>query len=72
MLTVHMFHHKLGVRGKRKKELWSELDDIVVVGVSKKDRVVIGTNFNGDAGEGNRGDEEVMVSMIGMWKDRWW
>eukprot|EP00064_Thunnus_orientalis_P007896 superscaffoldBa00000903_g7918 len=63
-----------------KEEFWSELDE-VVESVHKKEGVVIGMNFNGYAGEGNRGDEEVMGSLkeIGDCKVRaylgsigWW
>ncbi|KAI5087280.1 gastrula zinc finger protein XlCGF28.1-like [Silurus meridionalis] len=43
-----------------KEKFWSELDE-VVEGVPKKERLVIGADFNGHVGEGNRVDEEVMV-----------
>ena len=42
-----------------KEDFWSELDE-VVESVSKEERVVIGADFNGHVGEGNRDDEEVM------------
>ncbi|KAI5628052.1 hypothetical protein C0J50_8290 [Silurus asotus] len=44
---------------EEKERFWSELDE-VVDGVPRKERLVIGTDFNGHVGEGNRGDEEVM------------
>ena len=42
-----------------KEDFWSELDE-VVESVSKDERVVIGADFNGHVGEGNKEDEEVM------------
>ncbi|KAI5099031.1 hypothetical protein C0J45_11170 [Silurus meridionalis] len=42
-----------------------------VESVSRKERLVIGADFNCHVGEGNRGDEEVMVGTAlrrGMWK----
>ncbi|KAI5625361.1 hypothetical protein C0J50_15068 [Silurus asotus] len=45
--------------GCEKDRFWGELDE-VVDGVPRNERLVIGTDFNGHVGEGNRGDEEVM------------
>ena len=43
---------------EEKEEFWSELDE-VVNRVPKEERMVIGVDFDGHVGEGNRGDEEV-------------
>ncbi|KAI2650822.1 4-hydroxy-tetrahydrodipicolinate synthase [Labeo rohita] len=42
---------------EEEEDFWSKLDE-VVVRVPKEEKVVIGPNFNGHVGEGNRGDEE--------------
>ncbi|KAI5099069.1 hypothetical protein C0J45_11208, partial [Silurus meridionalis] len=42
-----------------KEKFWSELDE-VVEDVPRNERLVIGADFNGHVGEGNRGDEEEM------------
>ncbi|KAI5615334.1 hypothetical protein C0J50_10843 [Silurus asotus] len=44
---------------EEKEKFWSELDE-VVDGVPRNERLVIGADFNGHVGEGNRGDQEVM------------
>ena len=41
----------------------------------KEERVVIGADFNGHVGEGNRGNENIMGRLATrreMRKDRWW
>ncbi|KAI5624613.1 hypothetical protein C0J50_15839 [Silurus asotus] len=43
----------------KKEKFWSEFYK-VMVSVPRKERLVIGADFNGHVGKGNRGDEEVM------------
>ncbi|KAK3573832.1 hypothetical protein QTP86_032905, partial [Hemibagrus guttatus] len=44
---------------EEKERFWSELDE-VMENIPMGERVVMGADFNGHVGEGNRGDEEVM------------
>ena len=41
------------------EKFWTDLDE-VVESIPKEERLVIGADFNGHVGEGNRGDENVM------------
>ncbi|KAF7694174.1 hypothetical protein HF521_007927 [Silurus meridionalis] len=50
---------QVGFEIEEKEKFWSELDE-VVEGVRRNEQLVIGADFNGYVGEGNRGDEEVM------------
>ncbi|KAK3539660.1 hypothetical protein QTP70_011109 [Hemibagrus guttatus] len=55
---------EVGCELEEKEGFWSELDE-VMESIPTGERVVIGADFNGHVGEGNRGDEEVM-GMFGV------
>ncbi|KAK3536393.1 hypothetical protein QTP86_008847 [Hemibagrus guttatus] len=50
---------EVGCELEEKERFWSELDE-VMESIPTGERVVMGADFNGHVGEGNRGDEEVM------------
>ncbi|KAK3531455.1 hypothetical protein QTP70_020536 [Hemibagrus guttatus] len=57
--VVSGYAPQVGCELEEKERFWSELDK-VMESIPTGERVVIGVDFNGHVGEGNRGDEEVM------------
>ncbi|KAK3544152.1 hypothetical protein QTP86_003162, partial [Hemibagrus guttatus] len=58
--VVSGYAPQVGRELEEKERFWSELDE-VMESIPTGERVVIGADFNGHVGEGNTGDEEVMV-----------
>ncbi|KAK3507717.1 hypothetical protein QTP70_034820 [Hemibagrus guttatus] len=57
--VVSGYAPQVGCELVEKERFWSELDE-VMESIPTGERVVIGADFNGHFGEGDRGDEEVM------------
>ncbi|KAK3506526.1 hypothetical protein QTP70_006437 [Hemibagrus guttatus] len=57
--VVSGYAPQVGYELEEKERFWSELDE-VIESIPTGEQVVIGADFNGHVGEGNRGDEEVM------------
>lgn len=56
--AVSGYDPKIGCELEEKEKFWTELDEVMQN--IHKGEVVIGADFNGHVGAGNRGDEEVM------------
>ncbi|KAK3514140.1 hypothetical protein QTP70_005072 [Hemibagrus guttatus] len=56
-MWVGFDYKEVGCELEEKERFWSELDE-VMESIPTGERVVIGADFNGHVGEGNRGDEE--------------
>ena len=60
MVTViSAYAPEVGCLMEEKDKFWTDLDE-VVESIPKEERVVIGADFNGHVGEGNRGNENIM------------
>ncbi|KAF7710092.1 hypothetical protein HF521_008964 [Silurus meridionalis] len=57
--VISAYAPQVGCEMEEKERFWSELDEVVDV-VPRNEQLVIGADFNGHVGEGNRVDEEVM------------
>lgn len=57
--VVSGYAPQVGCELEEKEKFWNELDR-VIESIPRGERVVIGADFNGHVGGGNRGDEEVM------------
>ena len=59
MTVISPYAPQVGCLREEKDKLLTDLDE-VVESIHKEERVVIGADFNGHVGDGNRGDENVM------------
>ena len=59
MIVISAYASQVGCLMEEKDKFWTDLDE-VVESIPKEERVVIGADFNGHVGEGNRGNENVM------------
>ena len=59
MTVISAYAPQVGCLMEEKDNFWTDLDG-VVESIPKEERVVIGADFNGHVGEGNRGDDNVM------------
>ncbi|KAK2917518.1 hypothetical protein Q8A73_004265 [Channa argus] len=57
--VVSGYAPQVGCELEEKEKFWSELDEVMQI-IPRGERVVIGADFNGHVGEGNRADETVM------------
>ncbi|KAI5625327.1 hypothetical protein C0J50_15186 [Silurus asotus] len=56
--VISAYAPQVGCEMEEKERFWSDSDEVVDI-VPRNKRLVIGADFNGHVGEGNRGDEEV-------------
>ena len=59
MTVISTYALQVGCLTEEKDKFWTELDE-VVESIPKEERLVMGADFNGHVGEGNRGDGNVM------------
>ena len=59
MTVTSAYAPQVGCLWEEKDKFWTDLDEMVE-SIPKEERLVIGADFNGHVGEGNRGDENVM------------
>ena len=59
MTVVSAYAPQVGGLREEKDKFWTDLDE-VVESIPKEERLVIGADFNGHFGEGNRVDDNVM------------
>ena len=59
MTVISAYAPQVGGLREEKDKFWTDLDE-VVKSIPKEERLMIGADFNGHVGEGNRGDDNVM------------
>ena len=68
-------HRKWGVCVKKKEAFWLDLDEAVKK-IPKHERIIFGAVMNGQAGEGNNGDEECIGRLVERRRNdkdkQWW
>ena len=67
MNVINAYAPQVGCELEEKEYFWNDLDEMVE-SVHKGERVLIGADLNGHVGEGNTGDEEVMVGTV-LWRE---
>ena len=63
MTVISAYAPQVWCLREEKDKFWTDLDE-VVESIPKEERVVIGADFNGHVGEGNRGDDNVMERYV--------
>ena len=59
MTVISAYATQVGCPREEKDKFWTDVDE-VVESIPRDEGVVIGADFNGHVGEGNRGDEKLM------------